>query len=52
MKSLVVYFSAEFGKTAETAKELAEKLSPYITGAEIKDARRVNGAEELGDWAE
>ena len=30
----------------------AEKLSPYITGAEIKDARRVSDVEELGDWAE
>ena len=28
----------------------AEKLSPYISGAEIKEARRVGDVGELGDW--
>ena len=30
----------------------AEKLRPYIGGAEVMDARRVNSANELYDWLE
>jgi len=29
----------------------AEKLRPYISGAEIVEARRVSSVAELGDWA-
>ena len=28
----------------------AEKLKPYVSGAEIVDARRISSASELSDW--
>ena len=34
----------------ENIGKTAEKLKPYVSGAEIVDARRISSASELSDW--
>ncbi|MCH5256561.1 MAG: hypothetical protein J1D87_04670 [Lachnospiraceae bacterium] len=45
MKTLVAFFSAESGKTAE-------KLRPYVQGATSVNAKRVSTADEVKNWLE